>query len=262
MGNKTALITGGSSGLGFELAKKLGQEGYSLILLARQKDKLDRSVKELSDTGFKTIGYQCDTTDETRMKEVAEKIIQQDKKIDFLILNAGVVSCKLLSDFKDSRELKYDLEVNLWGTILSAYIFIPLLGGGSRILMISSGFGLMGAAGYSIYAASKAGIINFAEALRRELLHKKISVHVACPGDMDTPQFHYEHENMPQWMKKNAPRGMMPPKVAAAKILRRCTGNRLLIITSLDVSSLMILSRLLPRRLRDFILDKVFPTPA
>jgi short-subunit dehydrogenase len=258
---KLALITGGSSGLGLEIANNLGRKGYKIIILARDRGKLDNAVKELSDKGYKADGYQCDITEETQLKEVCKEIRQSYSKINFLVLNAGVVTVKLLSDFIDTRELKYDLEVNLWGTILSAYLFLPLLCEGSKILMISSGFGLMGAAGYSIYAASKAGIINFAEALRRELLCRKISVHVACPGDMDTPQFHEEHRNMPGWMKKGTPRGMMDAKLAAEKILKKCKGNKLLIIASFEISSLLILTKLIPRRLRDIILDKTFPTP-
>jgi len=258
---KLAVITGGSSGLGFEIAKKLGQKGYSLIILAREKKKLYNAVKELSDEGYKAKGYQCDITEEAQLKVVFKEINKTNKKIDYLVLNAGVVTVKLLSDYNNTIDLKYDLEVNLWGTILSAYVFLPLLCEGSKILMISSGFGLMGAAGYSIYAASKAGIINFAEALRRELLYKKISVYVACPGDMDTPQFREEHRNMPAWMQKNAPRGMMEAKLAAEKIIKKCRGNKLLIITSFDVLSLLMLIKVLPRRLRDIILDKMFPTP-
>jgi hypothetical protein len=160
-----------------------------------------------------------------------------------------------------SNELRHDLDINLWGTILSAYIFLPLVSPGGKILMISSAFGLMGPAAYTVYSASKAGIINFAESLRRELLCKNISVHVACPGDIDTPQLHEEHKHMPEWFKQDDPRSMMPPDVAAKKILNRCFKNKFLIIISLDIFSLIMLNKLLPRKLRDYLLDKMFPIP-
>lgn len=243
------------------MANSLGAQGYALILSARNKDRLDQAVKKISERGYSAVGYPCDITDEERLKEIFNDVRQRFGRIDFLILNAGIVNCKLLSDFAHIAELKKDLDVDLWGTILSTYVFLPLLVEGSKILMISSGFGLMGAAGYSVYGAAKAGVINFAESLRRELLHKKISVHVACPGDMDTPQFHEEQKNSPAWMKKGAPRGMMHPRVAAERILRKCEGNRLLIIINFEIKSLILLTKLVPRRLRDYILDKTFPTP-
>jgi len=258
---KTALITGGSSGLGFEMADRLGAEGYALILIARNKDRLDQAVKTLSDRGYAVVGYPCDVTDEDGLQAIRDDVRQKFGRIDFLVLNAGIVNCRLLSDFDSIAELKKDLDVDLWGTILSTYFFLPLLDNGSKILMISSGFGLMGAAGYSVYGAAKAGIINFAESLRRELLHRHISVHVACPGDMDTPQFHEEQKNSPGWMKKGAPRGMMHPRIAAEKILRKCKGNRLLIIINVEIASLIMLTKFVPRRLRDYLLDKTFPTP-
>ena len=196
-----------------------------------------------------------------RLREVFGEVSDRYAKIDFLILNAGVVTCKLLSDFKNSKELKHDLDINLFGTIVSAHVFLPLLIPGSRILMISSGFGLMGPAGYTVYAASKAGMINFAESLRRELLYKKIAVYVACPGDMDTPQFHEEHRTMPEWLKQGAPRGMMHPKIAAEKILKKCNGKRFLIIINFEIFALILLTKLTPRRIRDFMIDTMFPLP-
>ena len=60
--SKTALITGGSSGLGYEMAKNLAAKGYTLILLARDKEKIDRTVSELRSGGFDAAGYQCDVT--------------------------------------------------------------------------------------------------------------------------------------------------------------------------------------------------------
>lgn len=259
---KTALITGGSSGLGLEIAKELGEKGYNIIILARDKVKLDNAVEDIQKRGYNILGFQCDITDESGLKRVCDEVKEKFDKIDFLILNAGVVTCKLLSDFKDADELKNDLQINLWGTILSAYTFLSLLSEGTKILMISSAFGLLGPAGYSVYSASKAGIINFAESLRRELLCKKITVHVACPADIDTPQLHEEHKNMPDWFKQQDPRAKaMPPRLAAKKILSKVYKNEFLIIISFEILSLVMLDRLTPRRLRDYFLDNMFPKP-
>jgi short-subunit dehydrogenase len=260
--SKIALITGGSSGLGLAMVKNLGKKGYFCIIIARNKEKLDKAVYEAKLQGCEAAGFQCDTTDEEALNSVYKKIKEKFQKIDFLILNAGVVTCKLLSDFENTTELKHDLRINLWGTILTAYTFLPLLQSGSKLLMISSAFGLMGPAGYSVYSGSKAGIINFADSLRRELKSREISVHVACPADIDTPQLHKEHENMPEWIKQDDPRAKaMSADIAAEKILKKCFQNKFLIIISFEIFSLMMLIKFLPVSLKNFILDKMFPIP-
>lgn len=256
-----ALITGGSSGLGLEIARELGGQGYRVLLMARGRERLDSAVSQLAGEGLDVRGFACDVTDEAGLHEVRDEVRGMCGGLDFLVLNAGVVSCGLLADCADTASMKRELDIDLWGTILTAHVFLPLLGRGSRILMISSGFGLMGAAGYTVYAAAKAGMINFAEALRRELLREGVSVHVACPGDMDTPQFHEEQRSMPGWMRSEAPRGMMHPRQAARKILAACRKGRFLVIINGEIRLLLIMGRLLPRRLRDAVLDMMFPRP-
>ncbi|MCX6233967.1 MAG: SDR family NAD(P)-dependent oxidoreductase [Bacteroidetes bacterium] len=260
---KTALITGGSSGLGFSFATLLGKEGYHIIILARNEQRIKKAAEALAEKNISARGIACDVTQEGQLREAAAIVRSEFGQIDFLVLNAGEVTTKLLKDYSSATELKKDLEIDLWGTIQSAYFFVPLLPSGSKVLMTSSGFGLMGAAGYSIYCAAKAGIINFGESLRRELLHKNISVYVTCPGDMDTPQFHAEIEGQPGWMKeKSSPRKMMPAEISAKRILRQCRGHtKFLIIPSPDVRLLIVVSKLLPRKWRDRMIDSMFPRP-
>ena len=263
MSTQTALITGGSSGLGYAFAELLGNQGFEIIILARNKERIDRAIGNLGNSNIKATGIICDVTDTGQLSQAAEQVKDRNLKIDFLILNAGTVSTKLLCDYADATELKGDLETDLWGTIQSAYFFVPLLASGSRVLMISSGFGLMGSAGYSTYCAAKAGIINFGESLRRELLNKHIGVYVTCPGDMDTPQFAGEIAGQPAWMREqSSPRKLMPVNIAAKRILRQCSGKtKLLIIPSADVRLLIIVSKILPRKWKDRLLDRMFPRP-
>ena len=259
---KVALITGGSSGLGYALAEILGKEGHTIIILARNQEKINKAVAALTAMNITAKGISCDITNENGLKDVYTKVKTEYTNIDYLVLNAGVVTTKLLSEYANATEIKQDLEIDLWGTILSAYTFQPLLKSGSKLLMISSGFGLMGAAGYSMYCAAKAGVVNFGESLRRELLSKGINVYVACPGDMDTPQFHEEVKNAPAWMKKETPRKLMKTAEVAVKILNQAKGSKkYLIIPSGDVNLLVILSKILPRKFRDSLLDGMFPRP-
>jgi len=259
---KIALITGGSSGLGLSFTKMLGQNGYFLIILARNKQKIDEEIHNLKQFNVDSIGYSCDVTNESELKKITEEVKNKYGKIDFLILSAGVVTVKLVSDYENIKELKNDLEIDLWGTIQSTYFFNNLLEKGSKVLFISSGFGLMGAAGYSMYCAAKAGVVNFAEAYRREVLSRGINVYVATPGDIDTPQYRGEIASHPDWMHKSTPRRIDSADKVAEKILRKCKGKyNFLIIPASDVKLLNFLSKILPRKFRDYLLDNILQQP-
>lgn len=261
---KTALITGGSSGLGLEMARNLRVQGYDLILLARDRKKLENARQQLLEHNSSAVvkTYACDVANEEELNNTFKQIKSDYDRIDFLIINAGVATIDLLGDYKDLGDVTCSIKINLLGAVGATYLSMPLLQSGSRILFISSGFGLFGAAGYSLYATAKAGIINFADALRRELLHRNISVHVACPGDIDTPMLAGELQTMPAWMKTGS--GRVTPlgaDKAADYILRKCVNERFMIVPSLDVSFLILLQKLLPRKLTTLIIDHVLPLP-
>ena len=259
---KIALITGGSSGLGLAMAEYLADDGYTPILLARNQDKIDSALASIHEKGHKAFGFSCDVTDTDALHNTAKTIQARLQKIDFLILNAGVVHTNLMDDFDNLEDLESDINIDLWGTILPTKIFLPHLATNAKILFISSGFGLIGVAGYAPYCAAKAGMINFAAALRREVLHTPISVYVACPSDIDTPQFREEQASMPDWMRIAGARGkVMASNTAATKILKKCSGKRFLILINFELYLLQFLTRILPERLTRSILDRMFPRP-
>jgi 3-dehydrosphinganine reductase len=260
---KTALITGGSSGLGLAYAEILGQQGYRIIILARNPERIELAIQSLSEKGIQADGISVDVTDDKQMAEAARQVGILSKSLDFLILNAGEVTPRLLCDYASAAELKKDIDIDLWGIMLAAWNFLPFLPDGSKILMTSSGFGLMGAAGYTPYCAAKAGIINFAEAFRRELLFRKIGVYVACPGDLDTPQFANEIADQPHWMKEqNSPRQVIPASLAARRVLKKCKGHSgLLIIPDPSVKLLNIVLKILPGSWTRLLIDTMFPRP-
>jgi NAD(P)-dependent dehydrogenase (short-subunit alcohol dehydrogenase family) len=260
---KYALVTGGSSGLGYAIAMKLAKKGFVTAVMARRKDKLDEAIDAIKKAGFESYGFQGDITSQKDLERIAGAVKAQFGKLDFLVLNAGVVTVSLLSDYTDFDKMKSDIDVDLWGTILSARIFMPLLVKGSRILMISSALGLIGAAGYSTYCAAKAGIINFAESLRRELLCKGITVHVACPADIDTPQYAEEQKSSPKWMTSGASarKSLLSPEIAAEKILAQCRGAKLICTINSEISLLRVLGKILPAGIMAGILDSSLPRP-
>lgn len=129
-----AVITGGSSGLGYSLAELLGKQSYHIVLLARNKQRLDDAINKLKRKNYSANGIVCDITNENQVRETSEKLKADYGNINFLILNAGEVTTKLLYDYTSTTELKNDIDIDLWGTILSAYFFTPLLTKGSKCL--------------------------------------------------------------------------------------------------------------------------------
>src|ERR1035437_7330933 len=88
--NKKIILTGGSSGIGFQLSKKLLLEGNSLAVLARRKERLDRLTEEVKGLPGKLLTYQCDVTDRKRVNEVITQFIKEMGRIDIVVLNSGI----------------------------------------------------------------------------------------------------------------------------------------------------------------------------
>jgi NAD(P)-dependent dehydrogenase (short-subunit alcohol dehydrogenase family) len=249
--------------LGFAFAEHFVAAGYRVVILARDETRLAEAVARLS-TGSGTgsvSGIRCDVTDATSLREAAGRIGAVEGRLDFLVANAGSLHLGLLEELPPETALA-DIESGLSGAVLTARTFLPFLGGGAKVLFIASGFGLMGAAGYATYCAANAGIINFAEAIRREWLRRDITVYVACPADIETPGYQREREGFRPWMRRVGARGTpLEPGVAAGRILARCRGSRFLIVINPELRMLLLAKRLLPDRALRLILDRLFPRP-
>lgn len=258
---KIALVTGGSYGLGFAFAEHLVADGYRVVILARDEMRLEEAVTKLSLGPGSASGIPCDVTDPSALQKAAERVSAGEGRVDFLIANAGSLELGLLEDHSPATALR-DIKTGLFGAILTAHAFLPLLRQGSKALFIASGFGLIGAAGYAPYCAANAGIINFAEALRRECLRSGISVYAACPSDIQTPGFRKEMDTLLPWMNRAGARGKpLRPEVTASRILRKCRGHRFLIVINPEIIILQLAKRLLPERVLQLLVDRLFPMP-
>ena len=175
---KVAVVTGGSSGLGFEIAKRLAGEGHAVVLIARGPDRLEARKKELEALGRTVLTIAADVSNIDQMQSAAEQVRERFGRVDFLAINAGIVEPRALFTFHDLARMKKTIDVDLWGAILTSRVFGPMVVEAGRILFVSSAFGLCGGAGYATYCGAKAGVINFADALRHELSCRRIKAHV------------------------------------------------------------------------------------
>ena len=183
---KRALVTGGSSGIGLEIARELLRHGAMVGITGRRSDVLEEAVEQLRHVGTIT-GIAADvTTAEGRQRTL--ELARSLGSLDILVNNAGGVRAGRLEAIQKDEILQM-VEVNLTGPILLTRAALPMLkeSAGAAVVNVSSGIALVGLPFYAPYAAVKAGIAHFGEALRRELAADGIHVLTVYPTATDTP---------------------------------------------------------------------------
>jgi NAD(P)-dependent dehydrogenase (short-subunit alcohol dehydrogenase family) len=188
LSGKIALVTGGSRGLGLQMAEALGEMGARLALTARKKDELEETVSRLKKNGIEAAAYVCDVGKRESIPPVAEEILKNFGKVDILVNNAGATWGAPAEDHPLEAWDKL-VNVNLTGAfVLSQFIgkrsMIPAKWG--RIINVASIAGLMGQDPRIIraiaYNATKGGMVNFTRALAAEWGEHGITVNAICPG--------------------------------------------------------------------------------
>lgn len=188
MKNRTALITGASSGIGYELAKQFAKNKTNLVLVARSEAKLN----ELANTLSKTYGINCvvlckDLSDYKTAKEVYSYCIEHKIEIDYLVNNAGFGDYGL---FNESNWHKQEDMINLNVTTLTylTHLFLPdmINRKHGKILNLASTAAFMPGPLMSVYYATKAYVLSFTEALSNELERTGVTVTALCPGPTES----------------------------------------------------------------------------
>ena len=184
---KTAVVTGGSRGIGAAVAALLAERGAAVVVSARDADRLDAAVKDLEAMGTPVVGVTGDVSRRDDAERVVDTARERFGRLDILVNNAGITRDGLLLRMKDD-DWDRVIEVNLRGAFVmtraAAKVMVRQKGG--RIINMSSAAGAMGNAGQANYSASKAGLIGFTKAAARELSHWGILVNAVAPGLIET----------------------------------------------------------------------------
>jgi uncharacterized oxidoreductase len=185
---KVALITGGGSGIGRSTALALAARGVHLVLFGRTRAKLAETAALATGHGVKVETVEGDVADETACAAALAVARARLVRLDILVNNAGNVRAGRL-DATDVADLRAMIEVDLLAPILWSRAALPLLraSGDGAIVNVASGIALVGAPFYATYAAAKAGLARFGEALHRELLDEGVRVLTVYPGATETP---------------------------------------------------------------------------
>lgn len=186
--DKVALITGGSRGIGREIALELGRNGVNIaISYVNNTEKAMEVVEEIKSYGVKAIAVKANVSIEEEVVEMIKTIEKELNTIDILVNNAGVTKDNLIIRMK-SEDWDSVMDVNLKGTFLctKAVSRIMMKKRYGKIINITSVVGIMGNAGQSNYSASKAGVIGFTKSMAKELASRGIRVNGIAPGFIST----------------------------------------------------------------------------
>jgi uncharacterized oxidoreductase len=185
---KRVLITGGSSGIGFALARAFLAKGAKIVITGRRPDALATALHELQRASPSVWSVTADVATPEGRATTIHGAVGALGGLDILINNAGGDRAGRLESIPEA-ELQAMLDVDLLAPILLTRAALPALraSGDAMIVNVASGIALIGAPFYTTYAATKAGLARFGEALRRELKGEGIHVLTAYPGGTDTP---------------------------------------------------------------------------
>jgi 3-oxoacyl-[acyl-carrier protein] reductase len=187
LAGRVALVTGASQGIGRTCALKLAEAGATVAVVARNREKLDELVRQITAGGGKAAAFALDVGDEEQVKATFKTALGQFGKIDILVNNAGITRDQLVMRMK-----RADWDSVLNTNLTSAYLCTQQVMSSmlkqrwGRIINITSIFGQMGQAGQANYAASKAGLIGLTMAIAREVGSRNITCNAVAPGFIET----------------------------------------------------------------------------
>lgn len=183
-GQLTALITGGSSGIGEALARCFARDGYRLVLVARSEDKLRTLADVLhAEHGTRTDVLRADLAKRGAAGALASALRRKRRNVDVLVNNAGVLEQGAFSSIAAERHQQMiDLNVSGLTAMLSAFVPAMVARGGGRILNVASMASFQPVPGLATYAATKAYVLSLTESLAEELRDSGITVTALCPG--------------------------------------------------------------------------------
>jgi 3-oxoacyl-[acyl-carrier protein] reductase len=207
---KVAVVTGSAKGIGAEIAREFSQKGASVVLTDVNKQNLDAIFDELKKTNTNVLAILSDISKFNEAQHLIEKTTEKFEKIDILVNNAGITRDNLLMRMSE-EEWDQVITTNLKGTFncIKAVTRAMIKQRYGRIINISSVVGLMGNAGQTNYAASKAGVIGVTKSVARELASRNITCNAIAPGFIETDMTAILGEKVVEGLKSQIPLGRL-----------------------------------------------------
>jgi NAD(P)-dependent dehydrogenase (short-subunit alcohol dehydrogenase family) len=203
MPGRSALVTGGSSGIGHAIARALGQDGYTLTVSARRPDKLESAAKALRDDGLEVEAVPANMANEEDVLNLVKAHRDRWGRLDVLINNAGVGIGGEIAEH-ETKKLDMQLGVNLRAVYLTLRECIPMLkeaGAEHRRALVVNTASIAGKHGegwLSMYSATKFAVVGLSQAAHKELSRDGIQVTAFCPGFVATPMTDWTKDSVPE----------------------------------------------------------------
>lgn len=220
--NKLALITGGTRGIGKQIALTFAKEGYDIAINYRtENDDLKNTKREIEANNVKCLAVQGDVAKFEDCEKFVKQIIEEFGNIDVLVNNAGITRDTLLMRMRE-EDFKQVIDTNLVGTfnVTKNVISYMMKARNGRIINISSVVGISGNAGQTNYAASKAGIIGFTKSLAKEVASRNITVNAVAPGFIETQMTAVLKEDIKEEIAKKIPLKRMGTPQDVANVVK------------------------------------------
>ena len=185
LSGKTALITGGNSGIGLATAKLMAQEGAKVFITGRRQEALTSALNEIGPLG---VGIQGDVSKIADLTRLAAELTAQKVKLDILFANAGAGTVLPITDVTEEHYYQI-FDTNVKGVVFTVQKLLPTMNDGGSIILNSSITESKGMEAFSMYSASKAAVRNFARGWANDLKPRKIRVNAISPGVVITPGY-------------------------------------------------------------------------
>ena len=187
--DRIAIVTGGSQGIGARIAERLAAEGAVVAVIASSEQaKAQRVADRINAAGGRAAAHAADVRDANAMDAMVRRVVEAEGRIDILVNCAGVFFPTPVGG-TSADEVDRIVDINLKGSFNAINAAVPHMKqvGGGKIVSIASVAGVMGIGGYSLYCATKAGIMMMTRALATELAPARINVNAIAPGNTATP---------------------------------------------------------------------------
>ena len=189
LADRTAVVTGGASGIGRAMAERFAAEGMRVVVADIDAPALDETVADLRAAGHDAVGVRTDVAKASEIRALAEAALDAFGAVHLVCNNAGVVVAGRVDELTED-EWRWVIDVDLWSAIHGARVFLPLLErqGEGHLIATSSTSGLSAPPFIGPYAVAKAGVIGLMESVRRELEERQspVGASVLCPGPVKT----------------------------------------------------------------------------
>jgi len=205
---RVAFVTGGSRGIGAAIVKRLAKDGFHVVAVARNAEKLEQLCAGIAAEGLSAEPLACDVADAKALAAAIEGVAEKHGRLDVLVNNAGINRDGLILRMDDE-----DFDAVITTNLRSAFVAIraaarPMMRNkdkGGRIINIGSVAGVAGNAGQANYAASKAGLIGLSKSVAKELAVKNITCNVVAPGFVTTDMTEGLSEQIKEAAKSHIP---------------------------------------------------------